>query len=137
MEKVRPLTVRQKYILNDFFKRSINGETMEEIASSHGISRKTLSTWKNCEEGLALQKKFSKDMSSTKDIPDFYHTLARQMRTGSAEYLKIFARVHGLYEDKKEILAKVEQNQVQSEGFSVEELAELEALLNEESTLNK
>lgn len=130
MEKVRPLTVRQKQILEDFFGRSVAGETMEDIASSHGISRKTLSSWKNSKEGKELHAKFQKEMSSN-DMPKFYRVLSEKMQSGSFKHMELYAKIHGLLVEKKEVLNKNDSNSGIKEGLSVEELAELEALINE------
>ncbi|MGF0348243.1 phBC6A51 family helix-turn-helix protein [Rhodococcus sp. IEGM1300] len=136
MEKVRPLTITQKYILKDFFERSLAGETMEEIASSHNISRKTLSVWKNCKEGKALHDKFQKEMSS-QEMPKFYRVLSEKMQSGSYKHMELYAKIHGLLVEKKEVLNKTEVEDRLKNGFSNEDLDELEALINGETTLKR
>ncbi|TCI32745.1 hypothetical protein EVJ29_15140 [Exiguobacterium sp. SH4S7] len=136
MEKVRPLTFTQKHILKDFFERSLAGETMEEIASSHNISRKTLSVWKNCKEGKALHDKFQKEMSS-QEMPKFYRVLSEKMQAGSYKHMELYAKIHGLLVEKKEVLNKTEGEDRSKYGFSNEDLDELEALINGETTLKR
>ena len=44
--KYNPVPIETKQaILEDAKTRIINGETLEEIASSHGVSKRTLNTW--------------------------------------------------------------------------------------------
>ena len=133
MEKVRPLTNRQKDILNDYFQRSIAGETMEEIASSHGISRKTLYTWKKSKEGKQLYADFRKDLSSD-DIGIFYDVLREKMLSGSFKHMELYVKINkdkfGL-DDKQSQAEKNDDGERIKQGLSTEELAELESLLNE------
>ncbi|TCI50316.1 hypothetical protein EVJ24_15015 [Exiguobacterium sp. SH1S21] len=136
MKKVRPLTGKQRHILDDYFRRTLAGETMEEIATSHGINRKTLSVWKNCKEGKALHDKFQKEMSS-QEMPKFYRVLSEKMQAGSYKHMELYAKIHGLLVEKKEVLNKTEGEDRLNGGYSNEDLAELEALINGETPLKR
>lgn len=65
MKKDARLDLRQTRILEDYFKRSADGATMEEVAKIHGINRKMLSIWKNTDHGNQLQDKFLLNLSAT------------------------------------------------------------------------
>lgn len=139
MEKVKPLTGKQKQILKEFFERSVAGETMEEVASSHGISRKTLSTWKNSKEGKELHANFRKELSAN-DLEIFYEVLKEKMAAGSFKHMELYAKIHrdkiGLI-DKQEILNTTDSDNRVKSGFSSEDISELEALVNDELPLQR
>lgn len=108
MKKDARLDARQIRILEDFFGRSVAGETMESIAESHRISRKTLWTWKETDHGKQLHAEFQKEMS-TNDIPKFYQVLSEKMQSGSYKHMELYARIHGLLApQKQEIVSKNE-----------------------------
>lgn len=58
MKKDTRLDARQIRILEDYFERYYDGETMGVIAKSHGMSRKTLWSWKETDHGKQLHNKY-------------------------------------------------------------------------------
>ncbi|PVE62901.1 phBC6A51 family helix-turn-helix protein [Priestia megaterium] len=128
MKKDSRLNQKQIEILNNTFSRVVDGETMEEIAKSHGISRKTLSLWKNSNHGKQLHSTFQKEMS-TNDLPRFYQVLSEKMQSGSYRHMELYAKVHGLYADKKEKVIEEQEINPADRAVSEEELEELKRLL--------
>lgn len=131
MRKDARLDVRQIRILEDYFGRSVAGETMEVIAKDNGISRKTLWTWKETDHGKKLHADFQKEMS-TNDLPKFYAKLSEQMQKGSYKHMELYAKIHGLLApEKQEIISKNENQNILQEGLTKDRIKELESLLDE------
>jgi transposase-like protein len=131
MKKDARLDTRQIRILEDYFGRSVAGESMEKIAESHGISRKTLYMWKSTDHGKKLHADFQKEMS-TNDLPKFYAKLSEQMQKGSYKHMELYAKIHGLLApEKQEIVSKNETHNIVKDGVTKEMLNDLDALLKE------
>ncbi|MED3653993.1 phBC6A51 family helix-turn-helix protein [Heyndrickxia sporothermodurans] len=109
MKKDTRLEARQIRILEDYFARSLGGETMEQIAKDNGISRKTLSLWKNSDHGKQLHADWKKD--ATRDaIPQYYDVLAEKALSGSYKHMELFAKIFELLpSNKQEITMKEEK----------------------------
>jgi transcriptional regulator with XRE-family HTH domain len=109
MNNEKRLNKRQVRILEDMFGRLLMKETMEEIAKSHGISRKTLSQWKNTEHGKQLNLEFQRE-NSENFVQSFYDLVHEKMQT-SFKDRELFAKLHGLLKpDKQEIIQKDERD---------------------------
>jgi transcriptional regulator with XRE-family HTH domain len=109
MNNEKRLNKRQVRILEDMFSRLLMKETMEEIAKSHGISRKTLSQWKNTEHGKQLNLEFQRE-NSENFVQSFYDLVHEKMQT-SFKDRELFAKLHGLLKpDKQEIIQKDERD---------------------------
>ncbi|PFG03031.1 phBC6A51 family helix-turn-helix protein [Bacillus sp. es.036] len=133
MKKDARLDTRQIRILEDYFGRSVAGETKEKIAESHGISRKTLYMWESTDHGKQLHADFQKEMS-TNDLPKFYQKLSEKMQSGSYKHMELYAKIHGLLAPEKKEVTSHNVNEETSGAHkptSKEYLAELEALLEE------
>lgn len=109
MSNEKRLNKRQVQILEDMFSRLLMKETMEDIAKSHGISRKTLSQWKNTEHGKQLNLEFQRENSES-FVQSFYDLVHEKMQT-SFKDRELFAKLHGLLKpDKQEIIQKDERD---------------------------
>lgn len=131
MKKDARLDLRQTRILEDYFKRSADGATMEEVAKIHGINRKTLSIWKNTDHGNQLQDKFLLDLSATSK-PKYFQVLNKKALEGSYKHMELYAKIHGmLAPQKQEVITKNENHNIVQDGLSKDNLKELESLLEE------
>lgn len=101
MKKDSRLDMRQQRILEDYFERSYNGESMEAVAETHGISRKTLSQWKNTDMGKKLHDKYLVDLSA-KSKPKYFQVLDREALKGSYKHMELYAKIHGLLAPNKQ-----------------------------------
>jgi transposase-like protein len=130
MRKDARLDSRQIRILEDFFGRSVAGDSMEKVAESHGISRKTLSQWKNTEHGKQLHADWKKE--ATRDaIPQYYDVLKEKALSGSYKHMELFAKIFDLMSpEKQEIVTKNVEN-IKEEGISKERMAELKSLIED------
>ena len=137
MNRDTRLTHRKIRILEDMFGRLIDGESMQDIADSHGISRKTLSTWKNTNHGRMLHAEYRRKMGLN-DIPIFYQVLSEKMQTGSYKHMELFAKLTGLLErDRIEETLKVEkEHDIKEHGLTAEMIAEIDAALDESEAIN-
>lgn len=138
MRKDARLNEKQKTILKDYFQRSLdNGDTMEQVAKDNGIARKTLSQWKNTDEGKRLHKEWAKEM--TKDaIPKYYTVLKEKALSGSYKHMELFAKLQNLFPaTKQEITNKTAERDPVKDGYSKEDLEELEALINVNSPIKR
>lgn len=137
MKKDTRLDARQIRILEDYFRRNIDGENMTEISKSHGISRKTLWSWKETNHGKQLHTEYQKKLSID-TVPIFFQVLAEKVAKGDKDAMNQFARIHGLYSaEKQEIINKVEQHDIVKDGIKKETLEELEALLDDTPTIKR
>jgi transposase-like protein len=125
MLKSGRLSEKQKVILDDYFNRSLEGENMEDIAKSHGIARKTLSTWKNSDEGKRLHAEWKKE--ATRDaIPQYYDVLKEKALSGSYKHMELFAKVFDLLSpEKQEVVTKNETPKPSENVYTKERLDEL------------
>lgn len=131
MKKDTRLDLRQIRILEDYFKRSYDGETMEAIAESHGITRKTLSSWKNTDHGNQLHDKYLVKLSA-QSKPKYFEVLDREALKGSYKHMELYAKIHGLLAPtKQEIVSKNENMNIVQEGLTKDKMKELNALLDE------
>ncbi|MDO3653548.1 phBC6A51 family helix-turn-helix protein [Bacillus subtilis] len=106
MKKDAVLNEKQIRILEDYFVRTLAGETMEQIATDNGISRKTLSQWKNTDMGKRLYADYMKEVS-VNDIPLFYQKLSEGVAKNSFKHMELFAKIHGLLApEKKEVVTE-------------------------------
>ncbi|MCY7861595.1 phBC6A51 family helix-turn-helix protein [Bacillus haynesii] len=101
MRKDAKLTDKQKTILKDYFQRSVDGENMEDIAKSYNISRKTLWTWKNTNEGQRLQKEWAKEMTEDA-IPEYFIVLKEKALGGSYKHMELLAKLMDLFPATKQ-----------------------------------
>lgn len=137
MKKNSKLDNRQIRILEDYFGRSVAGESMEEIAKSYGISRKTLWHWKETDHGKRLHADYQKKMS-TNDLPKFYAVLSEKMQTGSHKHMELYAKIHGILAPQKQEVVNIEETRdVVKDGYTKEDIAELEALMRGESLVRR
>lgn len=109
MKKDSRLDARQIRILEDYFERSYDGESMEQIAESHGISRKTLSQWKNTNHGKQLHDKYLVDLSA-KSKPKYFQVLDREALKGSYKHMELYAKIHGLLAPTKSEIVTESKN---------------------------
>ncbi|QXE01734.1 hypothetical protein [Terribacillus sp. DMT04] len=129
MDKTQRLNDKQLHIIKDMFKRRLDGERMEDIATYHGISRKTLSTYKNSFHGRQLYAEFQKEMSID-DIPKFYSILSERMQTGGVKYLELFAKIHGLLKNEKQSGSVDDsKSDIAKNGLSGDMLADIQKML--------
>ncbi|MGC8227394.1 phBC6A51 family helix-turn-helix protein [Pseudobacillus badius] len=136
MNKEKRLNKRQVQILEDMFSRLLMKETMEDIAKSHGISRKTLSQWKNSEHGKQLNLEFQRRHSES-FIQSFYDLVHEKMQT-SFKDRELFAKLHGLMKPEKHEVHNANENQnIVKDGLTKNHLADLEALLDGETKIKR
>jgi hypothetical protein len=129
MKKDARLDLRQIRILEDYFGRSVAGETKEKIAESHGINRKTLYMWESTDHGKQLYADFQKEMS-TNDIPKFYSKLSEKMQSGSYKHMELYAKIHGLLAPEKQEIV-TEERKASDSPISKERLDEIRKRLEE------
>ncbi|MCP3026901.1 phBC6A51 family helix-turn-helix protein [Halobacillus sp. A5] len=129
MKRDSRLNEKQIRILLDYFDRSLGGETQADIAKSHGINRKTLSLWANSDHGKQKHNEWKKE--ATRDaIPQYYDVLKEKALSGSYKHMELFAKVFDLLSaEKKEIVSKEEKLDPVKDGYTSEDIAELDALL--------
>ncbi|MBG9589829.1 hypothetical protein [Cytobacillus firmus] len=131
MKKDTRLNQKQIGILQDTFKRLVMKESMEDIAMSHGISRKTLSQWKNTVHGKQLHLEFQREHSED-FIQTFYDIVHEKMQT-SFKDRELFAKLHGLLKpEKQEIVQKDERES--SPTISQEMLDDIKERLGKSKT---
>ncbi|OHR72166.1 hypothetical protein HMPREF3291_22465 [Bacillus sp. HMSC76G11] len=137
MKKDARLDARQIRILEDYFKRSMDGENMETIAKENGINRKTLSLWKNTHHGIQLYDQYINN--KLKDAkPLFFQKLKEGMAKNSYKHLELYAKIEGmLAPEKKEIVSKIEQHNIIKDGLNREMLNDLESLLGDTPTIKR
>lgn len=123
------LDARQIRILEDYFARTLGGETMEQIAKDNGISRSTLSKWKNTNHGKQLYAAFMKE-HSTDDMPLFFQKLKEGMLKGSFKHLELYSKIHGLLAPNKQEIVTEEKTKASDRVITNEELDKLFRDLN-------
>lgn len=132
MNKESRLSKKQQIILQDYFRKTLKGMTMEEIAKQNGIGRKALSNYKNSNHGKQLHAEFMREMSED-SIPTFYQLVHDKMHN-SFKDRELFAKLHGLMKpEKQEITNKVENHDPKTDGYSPEQIKELEELLEDDT----
>lgn len=136
MAKERQLTIKQIEILTDAFKRQVDGETLENIAKSHGITRKTLYEWRKTKHWKHLELQLQKELLNRSAVK-ILEALERKALEGSYKHIELWTKITGLYKESKEVTTiDATKRDIKNEGLSKEELADLEALL-EEPTLRR
>jgi transcriptional regulator with XRE-family HTH domain len=134
MSNEKKLNKRQVQILEDMFSRLLMKETMEDIAKSHGISRKTLSQWKNTEHGKQLNLEFQRE-NSENFVQSFYDLVHEKMQT-SFKDRELFAKLHGLLKpDKQEIIQKDERDS--SDSISQETIDDIKKRIEESQPIRR
>jgi transcriptional regulator with XRE-family HTH domain len=134
MSNEKRLNKRQVQILEDMFSRLLMKETMEDIAKSHGISRKTLSQWKNTEHGKQLNLEFQRENSES-FVQSFYDLVHEKMQT-SFKDRELFAKLHGLLKpDKQEIIQKDERDS--SDSISQETIDDIKKRIEESQPIRR
>jgi hypothetical protein len=137
MKKDARLDARQVRILEDYFVRSLAGETMEQIAQDNGISRKTLSLYKNSDHGKQLYAEYMKELSID-DIPMFYQKLKEGVAKNSFKHMELFAKIHGmLAPTKSEVINVNENHNIVKDGLNKDMLKDLNALLDDTPTIKR
>jgi hypothetical protein len=137
MKKDTRLDARQVRILEDYFVRSLAGETMEQIAQDNGISRKTLSLYKNSDHGKQLYAEYMKELSID-DIPMFYQKLKEGVAKNSFKHMELFAKIHGmLAPTKSEVINVNENHNIVKDGLNKDMLKDLNELLDDTPTIKR
>ncbi|MED3817519.1 phBC6A51 family helix-turn-helix protein [Priestia aryabhattai] len=130
MKKDSRLNRKQVEVLQDMFARSLQGESMENIAKSHGISRKTLSLWKNTLHGIQLHKEFRLEHSRESSTSIFFDVLEAKMKGGNMQALELYAKIHDMFPSKKqEIIMETKESKIVEEGLTEDILKDIDALL--------
>ena len=131
MKKDARLDKRQIRILEDYFKRSNDGESMEAIAKDHGISRKTLSQWKNTEHGEQLYDNYLSELFK-KEKPLFYQKLKEGMAKNSYKHLELFAKINGMLAPTKQEIVTEDRTKPADTVISKEFLEDLNRRLGKD-----
>jgi len=124
MKKDTRLNERQIEILKDLFKRSVDGETMEAIAESHGISRKTLSQWKNTNHGKKLHANFQKELTR-ESLPQYFVVLQEKALSGSYKHMELYAKLLDLFPATKQEIVTEDKTKPADTVISKEFLEDL------------
>ncbi|MCF7620912.1 MULTISPECIES: phBC6A51 family helix-turn-helix protein [Bacillaceae] len=132
MRKDARLDKRQIAILKDYFGRSYDGETMEDIAKSHGISRKTLYTWKETDHGKHLHDKYLLDLSANSK-PKYFQVLDREALKGSYKHMELYAKIHGLLAPQKQEITTKDESELKT-TISQEMLDDIKERLGKSTT---
>lgn len=137
MKKDTRLNLKQIRILEDYFKRSMDGETMEAVAKDHGINRKTLSQWKNTHHGEQLYDKYISEVFG-EEKPLFFKKVKEGMMKNSYKHLELYAKVTGMLAPQKQEVVNIDETRSRErEGFTKEDIAELEEMLKEDYTSSR
>lgn len=132
MNKESRLNQKQQIILHDYFRKNLEGKTMEEIAKDNGIGRKALSGYKNSNHGKQLHLEFMRE-NSEGSIPTFFQLVHEKMHTNFKDR-ELFAKLHGLMKPtQQEITNKVENHDPKKDGYTPEQIKELEELLEDDT----
>lgn len=119
------LTLKQREILEDAYRRQREGDRLEDIARDHGISRKTLYTWKQKPAWKLREKEIHKDLmgDAYEEIMD---VLKAKALKGSVSHMRLFMDVMGKLKKPNEDSTKKMDF---SNGVPSDVLEELDELL--------
>ncbi|NLP51282.1 hypothetical protein [Bacillus sp. RO1] len=133
MRKDTRLDARRVAIVEDWFKKQLDGAKQEDVAREWGISRKSLSQWSNTNHAKQIHADMMKELSKD-SMPTFFQVLDKQVRQGRKDALILYARIHGLYAPtKQEIKTEEIKTDIVKDGVSKEMFADIDALLKGES----
>ncbi|MBY0008800.1 hypothetical protein H7K05_26190 [Priestia aryabhattai] len=110
MKKETRLNMRQQGILEEYFDRSVAGDSMETVATEHGISRKTLSQWANTYHGKDLYSEWK--TKATQDLkPKYLDVLGVKALTGSIKHMELLAKLMDWFPASKQEIVTEERKQ--------------------------
>ncbi|MBX4161659.1 hypothetical protein [Priestia megaterium] len=123
MKKETRLNTRQQGILEEYFDRSVAGDSMETVATEHGISRKTLSQWANTYHGKDLYSEWK--TRETQDIkPKYLEVLKVKSLTGSIRHMELLAKLMDWYPASKSEIITEERRQYDEPNIDVSDIRE-------------
>ncbi|MCY8233694.1 phBC6A51 family helix-turn-helix protein [Priestia endophytica] len=136
MKKDAKLDEKQRRILDDYFRRSVDGETMEQIAKSHGITRKTLWSWKETHEGKQLYNDFQKELSRDA-LPKYYAVLKEKALSGSYKHMELYAKIHNLLAPQKQEVVTKNHTIEEHSPILQNEMDEIKGMLNDMPSIRR
>lgn len=123
MKKDTRLTTKQKEILGEYFDRSVGGDSMEMVATEHGISRKTLSGWANTHHGKELYIEWK--TREAQDIkPKYLEVLKVKSLTGSIKHMELLAKLMDWFPSTKQEIITEERRQYGEPDVDVSDIRE-------------
>lgn len=123
MKKETRLNTRQQGILEEYFDRSVGGDSMETVAEENGISRKTLSQWANTYHGKDLYSEWK--TRETQDIkPKYLEVLKVKSLTGSIRHMELLAKLMDWYPASKSEIITEERRQYDEPNIDVSDIRE-------------
>ncbi|WP_017153366.1 phBC6A51 family helix-turn-helix protein [Bacillus bingmayongensis] len=123
----KKLTPQQRDFVQEAFYRKRNNESYSSIAESLGINRRTLFTYRNCEEGRQIEKELRQKLID-QAFEEIMENVIDKANKGSFQHAKLFMQVTGKLKNE-EIKAKQEiniTNEVTPDVF-----AQIDALLQQ------
>jgi hypothetical protein len=123
MKKDTRLNTRQQGILEEYFDRSVAGDSMETVATEHGISRKTLSQWANTYHGKELHNEWK--TKAAQDLkPKYLDVLGVKALTGSIKHMELLARLMDWFPSTKQEIITEERRQYDEPNVDVSDIRE-------------
>ncbi|AKP75266.1 hypothetical protein AS52_00245 [Priestia megaterium Q3] len=123
MKKETRLNTRQQGILEEYFDRSVGGDSMETVAEENGISRKTLSQWANTYHGKDLYSEWK--TRETQDIkPKYLEVLKVKSLTGSIRHMELLAKLMDWYPASKSEIITQERRKYEEPQVDVNDIRE-------------
>lgn len=123
MKKHTRLNMRQQGILEEYFDRTIGGDSMETVAKEHGISRKTLSQWANTYHGKELYTEWK--TKATHDLkPKYLDVLGVKALTGSIKHMELLAKLMDWFPSTKQEIITEERRHYEEPNVNVSDIRE-------------
>ncbi len=126
-------------MVKDYFLRNLDeseNASQETVAKGWGVSRKTLNLYINSFHGQEIKNEIYKEV--TQDIyPDYLSVLKARALSGSIKHMELLAKLLDWFpaaKSKQEITTRIidDEDNVQKNGYTTEQIKELEALLDED-----
>lgn len=124
MSKKR-LTDQQKDLVQECFYRKRSGESYINIASTFGIDRRTLFSYRNSEEGQQIEKELRQNLIN-QSYESILEAVIDKAHQGSYQHAKLYFQVIGK--------PKEEEVKEKKERSTAELIASLDSILKDRKT---
>lgn len=122
----KKLSPQQRDIVQESFYRKRSGESYTSISKSLGISRRTLFSYRDCEEGRQIEKELRQKLIDHA-FEEIMETVIDKANKGSFQHAKLFMQVTGKLKNE-EVNVKQELNVTKE--ITPDIYAQIDAALN-------
>ncbi|MED0885333.1 hypothetical protein P4T51_22405 [Bacillus mycoides] len=125
----KKLTDHQKDLVQEAFYRKRSGESYISIASSFGIDRRTLFSYRNSEEGQQIEKQLRQNLIN-QSYESIMEAVIDKANQGSYQHAKLYMQVIGKW--KNDGVEVKQEYDIVRDGVTPDILADITAILKGE-----